>query len=97
MFSKEKRMNFYEFIKILKQKNIKIVFDLNIRLNRWLNILQLNKTLNLFLPLISILFGTGEDMRSWKNNDNIIFFNNLIKKNNIIIIFPASHIFASSK
>ena len=66
-------MNFYEFIKILKQKNIKIVFDLNIRLNRWLNILQLNKTLNLFLPLISILFGTGEDMRSWKNNDDVFF------------------------
>ena len=39
--------NFYEFIKILRQKNIKIVFDLNIRLNRWSNKLQLNKTGNL--------------------------------------------------
>ena len=76
-------MNFYEFIKVIKQKNIKIVFDLNIRLNRWSNKLQLNKTLNLFLPLVSILFGTGEDMKKWKNNDNVIFFNKIINKNNI--------------
>ena len=83
LLSKEKRMNFYEFIKVIKQKNIKIVFDLNIRLNRWSNKLQLNKTLNLFLPLVSILFGTGEDMKNWKNNDNVIFFNKIINKNNI--------------
>ena len=83
LLSKEKRMNFYEFIKLIKQKNIKIVFDLNIRLNRWSNKLQLNKTLNLFLPLVSILFGTGEDMKKWKNNDNVIFFNKIINKNNI--------------
>ena len=83
IFSKENKMNFYEFIKVLKQKKVKIVFDLNIRLNRWSNKLQLNKTLNLFLPLVSILFGTGEDMKSWKNNDNLIFFNKIINKNNI--------------
>ena len=83
LFSKEKIMNFYEFIKVLKQKKIKIVFDLNIRLNRWSNKLQLNKTLNLFLPLVSILFGTGEDMKSWKNNYNLFFFNKIINKNNI--------------
>ena len=66
----------------LRKSNSKIIFDFNIRINRWSKknlILYLNK----ILPNIDILFGSGEDLICWKKNNNIKTFENILKKFNI--------------
>ena len=83
IISKNKQKDFCNLIKKLKEYNVKIIFDLNIRIKRWPNKKHLNASINLFLPFIDILFSTGEDIKNWKNNDNLSFFNKLIKSNKI--------------
>ena len=83
IISKNKQKDFCNLIKKLKKHNVKIIFDLNIRIKRWPNKKHLNASINLFLPFIDILFSTGEDIKNWKNNDNLSFFNKLIKSNKI--------------
>ena len=83
IISKNKQKDFCNLIKKLKEHNVKIIFDLNIRTKRWPNKKHLNASINLFLPFIDILFSTGEDIKNWKNNDNLSFFNKLIKSNKI--------------
>ena len=83
IISKNKQKDFCNLIKKLKEYNVKIIFDLNIRIKRWPNKKYLNASINLFLPFIDILFSTGEDIKNWKNNDNLSFFNKLIKSNKI--------------
>ena len=83
IISQNKQKDFCNLIKKLKEYNVKIIFDLNIRIKRWPNKKHLNASINLFLPFIDILFSTGEDIKNWKNNDNLSFFNKLIKSNKI--------------
>jgi len=83
IISKNKQKDFCNLIKKLKEYNVKIIFDLNIRIKRWPNKKHLNASINLFLPFIDILFSTGEDMKNWKNNDNLSFFKKFIKCNKI--------------
>jgi len=83
IISKNKQKDFCNLIKKLKEHNVKIIFDLNIRIKRWPNKKHLNVSINLFLPFIDILFSTGEDMKNWKNNDNLSFFKKFIKCNKI--------------
>ena len=83
IISSRKQKEFLQLIKKLKKNNVKIIFDLNIRLKRWSNSINLNNSLNLFLPFVDILFATGEDMKSWQNKDGLNNFIDLIKKSNI--------------
>jgi len=83
IISLRKQKEFLQLIKKLKKNNVKIIFDLNIRLKRWSNLNYLSISLNLFLPFVDILFATGEDMKNWQNKDGLNNFINLIKKSNI--------------
>ena len=83
IISQNKQKDFCNLIKKLKEYDVKIIFDLNIRLKKWLNKKYLNKSMNRFLPYIDILFSTGEDMKNWKSNDNLDFFKKFIKSNKI--------------
>ena len=74
---------FYRIINTLKRDNIKVIFDINIRKPRWKNSSTLNKTLNYYLPLVDILFATGEDMLQWKNNNSLSKFTKIIHTNKI--------------
>ena len=74
---------FYRIINTLKRHNIKVIFDINIRKPRWKNSSTLNKTLNDYLPLVDILFATGEDMLQWKNNNSLSKFTKIIHTNKI--------------
>jgi len=66
----------------LKKRNSKVIFDFNIRIKRWSK-KNLNLYLNKILPNVDILFCSGEDLISWKNNDHLQTFYNVLKKFNI--------------
>ena len=74
-------MVFFNFIsrKFLK---IKIIFDFNIRIKRW----SKKKLFSYFsktIPLVDILFASGEDLNFLKGNSSLKTFTNLIQKYNI--------------
>ena len=71
--------NFIKLLKLLKNKKIKIVFDLNIRPNRW-NKKNLNIFLDLVLKFVDICFLSGEDMNYWKNKNNIKSYEQIVRK-----------------
>ena len=77
--------NFYKFlslIEFLKKKQIKIIFDFNIRIKRW----SKKKLFSYFsktLPFVDILFSSGEDLNFLKGNASLRTFKNLIQKYNI--------------
>jgi 2-dehydro-3-deoxygluconokinase len=71
--------NFMGLINYFKKKNSKIVFDLNIRINRWSKktlILYLNK----LLPKVDIFFASGEDFFYLKSSEKVIDFEKIINK-----------------
>ena len=77
--------NFHKFlslIEFLKKKQIKIIFDFNIRIKRW----SKKKLFSYFsktLPFVDILFSSGEDLNFLKGNASLRTFKNLIQKYNI--------------
>ena len=77
--------NFHKFlslIEFLKKKQIKIIFDFNIRIKRW----SKKKLFSYFsktLPFVDILFSSGEDLNFLKGNASLKTFKNLIQKYNI--------------
>ena len=77
--------NFHKFlslIEFLKKKQIKIIFDFNIRIKRW----SKKKLFSYFsktLPFVDILFTSGEDLNFLKGNASLKTFTNLIQKYNI--------------
>jgi len=70
---------FIELINYLKKKNSKIIFDFNIRINRWSK-KRLCLYLNLVLPTIDILFASGEDFDFWEGNRNVNNFEKVLNK-----------------
>lgn len=71
--------NFIEVIDFLKKKNIQIIFDLNIRIKRWSR-KNLISYLSKILPKIDTLFASGEDLKFWKGSNNLIIFENVLRK-----------------
>lgn len=71
--------NFIKLLKLLKNKKIKIVFDLNIRPSRW-NKKNLNIFLDSVLKFVDICFLSGEDMNYWKNKNNIKSYEQIVRK-----------------
>ena len=71
--------NFIKFLKLLKSKKIKIVFDFNIRPSRW-NKKNLNIFLDSVLKFVDICFLSGEDMNYWKNKNNIKSYEQIVRK-----------------
>ncbi len=71
--------NFIKLLKLLNNKKIKIVFDLNIRPSRW-NKKNLNIFLDSVLKLVDICFLSGEDMNYWKNKSNIKSYEQIVRK-----------------
>ena len=73
----KKFSEFVSLINLYKKNNSKIIFDLNIRQNRWSKknlVLYLNK----ILPKIDILFASGEDLACWKSSSNIKIFESIL-------------------
>tara|TARA_B100001964_G_scaffold244076_1_gene324149 strand:+ start:1426 stop:2319 length:894 start_codon:yes stop_codon:yes gene_type:complete len=71
--------NFMGLVNYFKKKNSKIVFDLNIRINRWSKktlILYLNK----LLPKVDIFFASGEDFFYWKSSKKVYDFEKILNK-----------------
>ncbi len=77
--------NFHKFlslIEFLKRKQIKIIFDFNIRIKRW----SKKKLFSYFskaLPFVDILFASGEDLNFLKGSASLKTFISLIQKYNI--------------
>ena len=71
--------NFIKLLQLLKNKKIKIVFDLNIRLSRW-NKKNLNNFLDSVLKFVDIFFLSGEDMNYWKNKNNLKSYEQIVRK-----------------
>ena len=71
--------NFIKLLKLLKRKKIKIVFDFNIRPSRW-NKKNLNIFLDSVLKFVDICFLSGEDMKNWKNKNNIKSHEQIVRK-----------------
>tara|TARA_X000000368_G_C23000350_1_gene698672 strand:- start:650 stop:1546 length:897 start_codon:yes stop_codon:yes gene_type:complete len=82
LFESKKIDNFVILLNLLKKKNTKIVFDLNIRIRRWSKP-KLNSYFSKILPFVDILFCSGEDLKLWKGENNSKTFNNLIHKYDI--------------
>lgn len=82
LIEKKNLNNLIDFINFCKSKNCKIIFDLNLRIKRW-NKKDLLSFFKKILLKVDILFASGEDIKLWKGNDNIITFLNIIKKNKI--------------
>jgi len=82
LFESKNIDNFINLLKFLKKKHIKIIFDLNIRIKRW----SKKKLISYFsktLPLIDILFASGEDLNFWKGKNTLNTFRSLINKYDI--------------
>ena len=71
--------NFIKLLNLLKSKKIKIVFDFNIRPSRW-NKKNLNIFLDSVLKFVDICFLSGEDMKNWKNKNNIKSHEQIVRK-----------------
>ena len=77
--------NFHKFlslIEFLKKKQIKIIFDFNIRIKRWSK-KKLFSYFSKILLFVDILFASGEDLNFLKGNASLKTFKNLIQKYNI--------------
>ena len=83
VISNKKQNELLYAIKKIKNHNVKIIFDLNVRVKRWLSKKTLTNSMNLFLPYIDILFCSGEDIKNWKNNQSLEFFKKFVKFYNI--------------
>ena len=82
LFESKKFINFIKILKILKKKKIKIIFDLNIRIKRWSK-KKLSSYFSKMLPLVDILFASGEDLNFWKGKKTLKTFENIISKYDI--------------
>jgi len=82
LFESKNFNNFIKLLKLLKKKKIKLIFDFNIRIKRW----SKKKLISYFsktLPLIDILFASGEDLKFWKGENTLKTFESLINKYDI--------------
>ena len=71
--------NFVDLLNLLKNKKVKIIFDFNIRINRWTK-KNLNNFLHSILNFVDICFVSGEDLKFWKNDNSLSNFEKLINK-----------------
>ena len=74
--------NFTSLLKILKKNQAKIIFDLNIRRKRWSK-QKLDKYFSKSIPLVDILFASGEDLNLWQGKKSYNCFKTLMNKHNI--------------
>ena len=82
LFESKNFDNFICLLQLLKKKQVKIIFDLNIRIKRWYKkklISYFSKT----LPLIDILFASGEDLNFLKGKNTLKTFRSIIQKYDI--------------
>ena len=82
LFENHNFVNFISILELLKKKQIKIIFDFNIRIKRW----SKKKLFSYFsktLPFVDILFASGEDLNFLKGKASLKIFTNLIQKYNI--------------
>jgi len=82
LFESKNFDNFISLLQLLKKKQVKIIFDLNIRIKRWYKkklISYFSKT----LPLIDILFASGEDLNFLKGKNTLKTFRSIIQKYDI--------------
>tara|TARA_Y100000768_G_scaffold246589_1_gene187084 strand:- start:189 stop:1085 length:897 start_codon:yes stop_codon:yes gene_type:complete len=82
LFESKNFINFINFLTILKNKKIKIIFDLNIRIKRWSK-KKLSSYFSKTLPLVDILFASGEDLNFWKGKKTLKTFENIIRQYDI--------------
>ena len=82
LFENNNFHNFIILLELLKKKQVKIIFDFNIRIKRW----SKKKLFSYFsksIPYVDILFASGQDLNFLKGNASLKTFTNLIKKYNI--------------
>ena len=82
LFENNNLHNFLSLLELLKKKQVKIIFDFNIRINRW----SKKKLFSYFsksIPYVDILFASGQDLNFLKGNASLKTFTNLIQKYNI--------------
>ena len=82
LFESKNLDNFISLLQLLKKKQVKIIFDLNIRIKRW----SKKKLISYFsktLPLIDVLFASGEDLYFWKGKNTLKTFRSIIHKYDI--------------
>jgi len=82
LFETNNFLNFISLLELLKKKQVKIIFDFNIRIKRWPK-KKLTSYFSKTLPFIDILFVSGEDLNFLKGNASLKTFTNLIQKYNI--------------
>ena len=82
LFENNNFHNFIILLELLKKKQVKIIFDFNIRIKRW----SKKKLFSYFsksIPYVDILFASGQDLNFLKGNASLKTFTNLIEKYNI--------------
>ena len=82
LFENNNFHNFLSLLEFLKKKQVKIIFDFNIRIKRW----SKKKLFSYFsntLPFVNILFASGEDLNFLRGNASLKTFTALIQKYNI--------------
>ena len=82
LFENNNLHNFISLLELLKKKQVKIIFDLNIRNKRWSK-KKLTSYFSQTLPFANIFFASGEDLNFLKGSASLKTFINLIQKNNI--------------
>ena len=82
LFENNNLHNFLSLLELLKKKQVKIIFDFNIRIKRWSK-KKLNSYFSQTLPFANILFASGEDLNFLKGSASVKTFTNLIQKYNI--------------
>jgi len=75
---------FFNFLKNLKKNNIKIFFDLNIRLKNWQNITFAKKIIKKFCFLCDTIFISNDDLKSLKINKINIFIKKFSNKSDVL-------------
>ena len=75
---------FFNFLRNLKKHNIKIFFDLNIRLKNWKNISFAKKIIKKFCFLCDTIFLSKDDLKSLQIDKINIFINKFSDKSDIL-------------
>lgn len=82
LFENNNLHNFLSLLELLKKKQVKIIFDFNIRIKRWSK-KKLTFYFSQTLPFANILFASGEDLNFLKGSASKKTFIKLIQKYNI--------------
>ena len=79
IYNEKNLSNFYQFLKLLKKKKIKICMDLNMRIKNWKSKKHAKETIMKFYKITDLVFFTNEDIQSIGISSNNLFnkiFNN---------------------